>query len=106
MRSGAIVRGGGVVRLAATLACAGLLIGCGDSGKQDRAAYEACVAAAKAPGTKLANAKFESFENSKVTGSTGEEEVRVNIPYELGGQKATHQCIAQKQRDGSFKAVF
>ena len=32
--------------------------------------------------------------------------MRVNIPYELDGKKLTYQCIAQKQNDGTFKAIF
>ncbi len=32
--------------------------------------------------------------------------MRVNIPYELDGKKQTYQCIAQKQPDGTFKAIF
>ena len=32
--------------------------------------------------------------------------MRVNIPYELDGKKLTYQCIAQKQPDGTFKAIF
>ena len=47
-----------------------------------------------------------TLEQSKITGSTGEEEMRVNIPYELDGKKQTYQCIAQKQPDGTFKAIF
>ncbi len=82
-----------------------LVAACGDSGKQDRAAYEACLGAAKAD-AKTANAKFEPFEKSTIAGSTGEEEIRVSIPYEQDGKTARYQCIAQKQRDGSFKAIY
>ncbi|HYD05545.1 MAG TPA: hypothetical protein VEC60_07460 [Reyranella sp.] len=80
------------------------LAGCGRSA-QDKAAYEACLTAAKKD-PKLASAKLASFEDSKITGSTGEEEIRVNIPYEQDGKKAIFQCIAQKQADGTFKVVF
>ncbi|MPZ30865.1 MAG: hypothetical protein GEV13_07670 [Rhodospirillales bacterium] len=68
-------------------------------------AYEACLESAKKD-SKLSKASFASFEESKVAGSTGEEESRVNVPYELDGKKHLFQCIAQKQADGSFKAVF
>mgnify|MGYP000512923250 CR=1 FL=1 len=92
-----------------TLAGAGLaalaLAGCGNSSSQDKLAYEACLEAAKKD-AKIGGAAFATFEQSKVTGSTGEEEIRVNIPYEMGGKKEIFQCIAQKQRDGSFKVVF
>ena len=80
------------------------LAGCGRSA-QDKAAYDACLEAAKKD-PKLASAKLASFEDSKITGSTGEEEIRVNIPYELDGKKAIFQCIAQKQNNGTFKVVF
>jgi hypothetical protein len=97
---------GGRIGLAGILGAALALAACGNSKEQDRRAYEACLAAAKAPGQRFAEARFESFENSKVAGSAAEEEIRVSIPYELAGQKGLYQCIAQKQSDGSFKAVF
>jgi hypothetical protein len=78
---------------------------CEKSSKQDQLAYEACLASAKKD-PKVGNAAFSTLEQSKITGSTGEEEMRVNIPYELDGKKQTYQCIAQKQPDGTFKAVF
>ena len=78
---------------------------CDKSSKQDQLAYEACLVAAKKD-AKIANAAFSTLEQSKITGSTGEEEMRVNIPYELDGKKLTYQCIAQKQPDGTFKAIF
>jgi hypothetical protein len=89
------------------VACLALLAlgACGKSSKQDQLAYEACLAFAKKD-AKIANAAFSTLEQSKITGSTGEEEMRVNIPYELDGKKATFQCIAQKQPDGTFKAIF
>ncbi|MDI1285935.1 MAG: hypothetical protein PSV46_16215 [Reyranella sp.] len=86
---------------------AGLALGaCGkSSGGQDKLAYEACLASAKKD-TKIGGGAFAPLEQSKITGSTGEEEIRVNIPYELDGKKALFQCIVQKQSDGSFKVVF
>jgi hypothetical protein len=94
------------VGIVAVLCATVLLAACGNSKEQDRQAYEACLAAAKTPGQRFAEAKFEAFENSKVAGSAGEEEIRVSIPYEMAGQKGLYQCIAQKQTDGTFKAVF
>ncbi len=92
-----------------TLALAGVaavaLAGCGKSSNQDKLAYEACLESAKKD-PKIGSATFAAFEQAKVAGSTGEEEMRVNIPYEMGGKKEIFQCIAQKQRDGSFKVVF
>lgn len=86
---------------------AGLALGaCGkSSGSQDKLAYEACLTSAKKDG-KIGSAAFATLEQSKITGSTGDEEIRVNIPYELDGKKALFQCIAQKQADGSFKVIF
>jgi hypothetical protein len=97
--------GGRLLGLVAALAVAALAA-CGGGGEQDRKAYEACLAAAKAPGSRVAAATFATFEDSKIAGSTGEEEIRVSIPYELAGQKALFQCVTQRQRDGSFKVVF
>ena len=81
------------------------LVACGKPSNQDKLAYEACLESAKKE-TKLSKASFASFEDSKIAGSTGEEEIRVNIPYEFDGKKQLYQCIAQKQSDGTFKAVF
>lgn len=89
------------------LVLAALALGaCGkSSGGQDKLAYEVCLASAKKD-ARIAGAAFAPLEQSKITGSTGEEEIRVNIPYELDGKKALFQCIAQKQSDGSFKVIF
>lgn len=89
------------------LALAALTLGAcfKSSGGQDKLAYEACLASAKKD-AKVGSAAFATLEQSKITGSTGEEEIRVNIPYELDGKKALFQCIAQKQSDGSFKVIF
>jgi len=81
------------------------LAACSKSSTQDKLAYEACLGAAKKD-TRIGKAAFASLEDSKITGSTGEEEMRVNIPYEFEGKKAIYQCIAQKQPDGTFKVVF
>jgi hypothetical protein len=82
------------------------LAGCGQSEKFNRAAFEVCLAAAKKPGSAIAQAAFATFEGAKVTSSTGDDQFRVNIPYELDGKKGLYQCIAEKNQDGSFKAVF
>lgn len=94
----------GAVVAAAGLSVA-LLAGCGNSEKFNRAAYEVCLADAKKAGSNIASASFASFENAKVTSSTGDDQFRVNIPYELGSQKGLFQCIAEKNRDGSFKVA-
>ena len=93
----------GILVLAGTAA---LAIGaCSKSSAQDKLAYEACLENAKKD-AKFGKATFASLEDSKITGSTGEEEIRVNIPYEMEGKKALYQCIAQKQPNGTFKAIF
>jgi hypothetical protein len=89
----------------ATAIAALALGGCDKSSGQDKLAYEACLDSAKKD-PKIGKAAFAKLEDSKIAGSTGEEEMRVNIPYELDGKKATYQCIAQKQNDGTFKAIF
>jgi hypothetical protein len=91
------------------LALAGIatvaLAACNKSSEQDKLAYEACLESAKKD-AKIAQAAFATLEQSKIAGSTGEEEIRVNIPYEIDGKKQLFQCIAKKQADGSFKVVF
>ena len=83
-----------------------LLGACGQSEKFNRAAYEVCLADAKKAGSNVASATFASFENAKVASSTGDDQFRVNIPYELNGQKGLFQCIAEKNMDGSFKVAL
>ena len=83
-----------------------LVVACGQSAdKQNQAAYEACLKSAQAD-ARLGKATFAKFEEVRFGASTGEEEIRVNIPYTLDGKSALFQCIAQKQGDGSFKVVF
>jgi len=90
------------VVLAAALALA--LAGCA-RGKDDQAAYDVCLAAAKKD-SKFAKASFASKEQSNIQGSTGDSGIRVNIPYELDGKKGLYQCIADKQIDGTYKVTF
>lgn len=91
---------------AVALASLPLVAACGQSsGKQDQAAYEVCLKAAQAD-AKIGKAQFAAFKDAKIGASTGEEDIRVSIPYELDGKKALFQCIARKQNDGTFKVVF
>ena len=80
------------------------LAGCA-RGKDDQAAYDVCMAAAKKD-PKFAKASFASKEQSNIQGSTGDSGIRVNIPYELDGRKGLYQCIADKQIDGTYKVTF
>lgn len=91
--------------LTAAVLSVALLSACADSSKVNKAAYDACLAAATA-NSRYAGATFTAFDNKMIGVSAGDEDLRVNIPYELAGQKNTYQCIAQKQSDGTFKAAF
>lgn len=95
----------GIGRLALASLVAVASGACSKSSEQDKLAYEVCLESAKKD-PKIAKAAFATFEQSKIAGSTGEEEIRVNIPYEMDGKKQLFQCIAQKQTDGTFKVVF
>jgi len=74
-------------------------------GKDDQAAYDVCLAAAKKDPV-YGKAEFASKEQSNIQASTGDAAIRVNITYELGGKKGLYQCIADKQIDGSYKVTF
>jgi hypothetical protein len=89
---------------AALGASALLLAGC-SRGEAEQAAYGVCLEAAKAD-KRLGGAAFASREQSNIQGSAGDSGLRVNIPYELKGEKGLYQCIAEKQADGTFKVTF
>lgn len=91
-------------RPALALALALALGGCA-GGKDDKAAYDVCLAAAKKD-PKYAKAQLATQEKSNIQASTGDADIRVNIPYELDGKKGLYQCIAAKQTDGSYKVAF
>ena len=55
-------------------------------GKDEKLAYDVCLAAAKKDG-KFAKGAFAAQEQSNIQASTGDSGIRVNIPYELGGKK-------------------
>jgi len=74
-------------------------------GKDDQAAYDVCLAAAKKDG-RFAKAAFGTQQQSNIQASTGDSGIRVNIPYELDGKKGLYQCIADKQIDGTYKVTF
>jgi hypothetical protein len=74
-------------------------------GKDEQAAYDVCLAAAKKDSV-YGKAEFVSKEKSNIQASTGDSGIRVNIPYELAGKKGLYQCIADKQIDGSYKVTF
>ena len=90
------------VVLAGLLALA--LAGC-SAGKDDQAAFDVCMAAAKKD-PKYAKASFATKEQSNIQASTGDAGIRVNVPYELDGKKGLYQCIADKQIDGTYKVTF
>ncbi|MGH8660667.1 MAG: hypothetical protein ACREUB_02760 [Burkholderiales bacterium] len=90
------------VALAGMLALA--VAGC-NVGKDNQAAYDVCLAAAK-KNPAYAKAAFATMEKSNIQASTGDADIRVNIPYELEGKKGLYQCIAAKQADGTYKVAF
>ena len=92
-----------VQRTALAVAVAIALAGCA-RGQDEQMAYDVCLAGAKADG-KYANAKLASKADSNIQASTGDAAIRVNIPVELDGKKQLYQCIADKQKDGSYKVV-
>lgn len=89
---------------AGTLGLALVLAGCAE-GKDEQAAYDVCLAAAKKD-PQYGKATFAARKDSNIQASTGDSGLRVNIPYELDGKKGLYQCIADKQRDGSYKVTF
>jgi len=91
-------------RFAAVFLVALALAGCA-RGKDEKLAYDVCLAAAKKDG-KFAKSTFAAQEQSNIQASTGDSGIRVNIPYELDGKKGLYQCIADKQTDGSYKVTF
>lgn len=93
-----------ILRTSAVFALAVVLAACA-RGNDEQLAYDVCLAAAKKD-PKLGKASFASKEQSNIQSSTGDSGIRVNIPYELEGQKGLYQCIADKQRDGTYKVTF
>lgn len=81
-----------------------MLAGCAQ-GKDDKAAFDVCFAAAQKD-PKFAKAKLATQQESNIQASTGDADIRVNIPYELDGKKGLYQCIASKQSDGTYKVAF
>ena len=90
--------------IAGAVALALLLGGCA-RGRDEQAAFDVCLAAARKDG-KFAKATFGTKEQTNIQASTGDSGIRVNIPYELEGKKGLYQCIADKQTDGSYKVTF
>jgi hypothetical protein len=82
-----------------------LALGACARGKDDQAAYDVCLAAAKKD-PKFGKASLAPKEQSNIQASTGDANIRVNIPYELEGKKGLYQCIAEKQNDGTYKVAF
>jgi hypothetical protein len=85
-------------------ALAFLVAGCA-KGKDEQLAYDVCLEAAKKDPV-YGKASFATKEKSNIQASTGDADIRVNMPYELDGKKGLYQCIAAKQTDGSYKVSF
>jgi hypothetical protein len=92
------------IALVALLGVAAGLTACA-RGKDDKAAYDVCLAAAQKD-AKYAKAKLATQAESNIQASAGDADIRVNIPYELDGKKGLYQCIAAKQTDGTYKVTF
>ncbi len=93
------------IRSAACALGLALAVGGCAKGKDEQAAYDVCLAAAKKD-PMYAKAEFATKEKSNIQASTGDAGIRVNIPYELDGKKGLYQCIADKQIDGTYKVTF
>ena len=89
----------------AAVICLTLVLGGCAKGKDEQVAYDICLEAARKD-PKLGKATFAGREQTNIQGSTGDSGIRVNIPYELNGQKGLYQCIADKQNDGTYKVAF
>ncbi len=82
------------------------LAACGEgSGKNDQLAYDGCVASAKRPGSRIANATLAD-QKSSTFGYMQDASITVRIPYELAGQKGTYECSMLKQADNTYKNQF
>ena len=92
------------IAIAVALALASVLFGCA-RGKDNKLAYDVCLEAAKKDPV-YGKADFATQEKSNIQASTGDADIRVNIPYEMAGKKGLYQCIASKQNDGSYKVSF
>ena len=90
--------------VAGALGVALALSGCA-KGRDEQAAYDVCLEAAKKD-PNFGKAAFAAREQSNIQASTGDSGIRVNIPYELNGKKGLYQCIADKQVDGTYKVTF
>ena len=92
------------IATASVVAVVLILGGCA-RGKDNKLAYDVCLAAAQKDPV-YGKAKFATQEKSNIQASTGDADIRVNIPYELGDKKGLYQCIAAKQTDGSYTVAF
>src|SRR5262245_35753539 len=93
-----------IQRYSAAIALA-LALGACNRGVEDQKAFDVCFAAAQKD-AKLGKAKFGTRQETNIQASTGDADIRVNIPYELDGKKGLYQCIASKQNDGTYKVAF
>lgn len=91
--------------LAGVIGLALAAAGCARPGEEDAKAFAVCIEAAKKD-PKIGKGKLGTHAESNIQASTGDADIRVNIPYELDGKKGLYQCIAAKQTDGSYKVAF
>jgi hypothetical protein len=93
-------------QMTVAIALAACAAGCEQGGnKDDKLAYDGCVASAKKPGSKVANATLGD-QKASTFGYMQDSSITVRIPYEQAGQKGTFECSMLKQADGSYKNQF
>jgi hypothetical protein len=72
--------------------------------KDERAADDGCIAAAKKPAARTAKAEMAGFDKAK-TFATQNGNVTVRIPWTQDGKTGAFACIMTKQSEGLWTAV-
>ena len=80
------------------------LAACGGAGENNKKAYAACLAKAKAD-PKIAKAQFAEMDEKKIF-STQDSNLTVRIAYTLDGKSSEYECIVAKQQDDTWKVVM
>ena len=80
------------------------LAACGGGAENNKKAYAACLAKAKAD-PKVAKAEFAGLDEKKIF-STQDANLTVRIAYTLEGKSSEYECVVAKQQDDSWKVVM
>ena len=75
---------------------------CGSGSKDDKVAYDGCIASGKKAGSKVAAATFAA-QDKTTFGYMQDSSINVRIPYEMDGKSGVHECSMIKQSDGTYK---